>query len=183
MSDTLGLGKIIETSQNKDAIHVAVAPVFAAQLLRPGQHVGFKRKSSNEVEPLPDEQCIGIVDPFLRKPVYTGQRFWMFLYPYTITSLRHDWTHPAFEEASAAKVIIENDGDLEWLHSFAEKADLSYGALIEAAYDYLNNDEYLCQGGKWEGFGVPEEFWVHFEAVTGRLVLPQARGSFFSCSC
>lgn len=93
MSESLGLGKLITTEQHRDAIHIAVAPVTAAAHLQPGQHVGLDAKGEAcalKVQP------IGIVDPFLQGAVAKGQRFWLFLYPGSITSLRHEWTHPAF---------------------------------------------------------------------------------------
>lgn len=46
MSESLGLGKIITTPQQRDAIHVAVAPVVANSELKPGQRVGFVREGS-----------------------------------------------------------------------------------------------------------------------------------------
>ena len=89
------LGKIIEGEAFRDAVHIAVAPVVAGEPLIPGEHVGQ----------LPDgtfgtkaEKKIGIVDPFLMEDVVNkGQQFYLCLYPQTITSLRHVWTHPAFK--------------------------------------------------------------------------------------
>lgn len=98
----IGLGKIITTEQKRDAVHIAVVPVTAAQVLRPGDSVGLKNeKGSGWVGLVDEDEQIGIVDPFLRFNVYQGQKFWLFLFPGTITSLRHDWTHPAFEEEVA----------------------------------------------------------------------------------
>jgi hypothetical protein len=97
------LGQLIEDGDlRRDAVHVAVAPVTAAERLMPGQAVGMASEDSLELVS-PCEQNIGIVDPFLKKAVEPGQRFWLFLYPGTITGLRHVWTHPVFAKGAAAK--------------------------------------------------------------------------------
>lgn len=91
------LGELITSPAGRDAIHIAVAPVTAADYLEPGQHVGFCCKGNTTlVAALEDTELIGIVDPFLKARVEPGQQFWLFLYPNTITSLRHVWSHPAF---------------------------------------------------------------------------------------
>ena len=59
------------------------------------EHGGNIDGFSALVAMLPDKH-IGIVVPFLPAEIREGQRFWLFLYPNTITSLRHVWTHPAF---------------------------------------------------------------------------------------
>ncbi len=97
------LGSLIEDGdRRRDAVHVAVAPVTAAERLAPGQHVGLVGDGTEHVGPASPDGCIGVVDPFLPHPVEPGQRFWLFLYPNTVTSLRHYWTHPAFTAAVAA---------------------------------------------------------------------------------
>lgn len=89
------LGQLIkDDDRRRDAIHIAVAPVTAVAALTPGQHVGLIANNTEQVGPT--DNCIGIVDPFLQHGVEPGQRFWLFLYPNTVTSLRHYWTHPAF---------------------------------------------------------------------------------------
>jgi hypothetical protein len=101
------LGQLIQDGdRRRDAIHIAVAPVTAAEKLLPGQHVGFvndpDRPGNTEIVGMWAEEKIGIVDPFLVNAIEEGERFWLFLYPNTITSLRHVWTHPAFTRAAAA---------------------------------------------------------------------------------
>jgi len=103
MSDIqkLGLGQIITTEQERDAIHIAIAPVTAARRLHPGDHVGLDDEGKAD-DLCGSENYIGVVDPYLKKPVNRGERVWLFLYPGTITGLRHVWTHPAFAAAAAA---------------------------------------------------------------------------------
>jgi hypothetical protein len=95
------LGRLIpDGDRRRDAIHVAVAPVTAAVRLAPGQHVGLVQEGNPELVG-PCQNNIGVVDPFLTEEVEPGQRFWLCLYPNTITGLRHVWTHPAFAAVAA----------------------------------------------------------------------------------
>lgn len=194
MTHDLGLGRIITTPQNRDAIHIAVAPVEAGQDLRAGQHVRLSdggvamlRTSAYQAE------TVGIVDPYLKVAVCKGQMFWLFLYPNTITALAHHWTHPAFEEvekrdhltmARELDQAVQMVQSVKWLKDFAvDRAELSYEELMEGAHNYLKHGEYLCDGGKWEGFVLPKEFWEHYEKATGDKVKDDDKYSFFSCSC
>lgn len=89
------IGKIIRDGERRrDAVHVALAPVQAAEDLLAASHVGFVGNSIHLVGVT--SEPIGIVDPFLRQPVVEGDWFWLFLYPDTIVDMRHVWTHPAF---------------------------------------------------------------------------------------
>lgn len=92
------LGELVTGPAGRDAVHVAVAPVEAGEELLSGEEVGvdIDGKAYNAfargIKPL------GIVDPFLLScKVMPSQRFWLCLYPGTVTSLRHVWSHPAFQ--------------------------------------------------------------------------------------
>lgn len=174
----LNIGQLIIEKQERDAIHVAVAPVVAKEKLFAGQDIGFVDDSfisAGAVKPF-----VGIVDPFLKQPVFPGQEFWMFIYPNTITSLRHEWTHPLFKPAETENLVSKS---VDWVTEFAKSEYLTYEEILIAATNYLNSGDYLCDGGKWEGSSVPDEFWEHYGSITGRKTNEDERGSFFSCSC
>lgn len=73
------IGELVPVGQGRDAVHVAIIPMVAYRTMRPGERLNN-----------------GIVDPFLTRDVCPGERYWLCLYPNTVTSLRHVWTHPAF---------------------------------------------------------------------------------------
>ncbi len=218
MSD-LNLGHLITTPQNRDAIHVAVAPVEAAETLYPGQHVGLVAGSSTFggcVPPMVTGTIkvphLGIIDPYLTTKVMKGDRCWMFLYPQTVTGLRHDWTHPAFsptvtppktekvpaapqpkkpvpveskrKPASVTPVIdiLAVDAAETWLRSFAEGVAIDYDDLMEAAQAWLSSGHYYSEGCRLSGTVVPPEFWTHYETMTGTIVPHDRQESFFTCS-
>jgi hypothetical protein len=94
------LGESPKEDDRRDAIHIAIVPVVAACNLNRGDHVGL---FSNGTASWDVKEKIGIVDPFLKEYVKKGETFWLCLYPYSITSLRHVWTHPAFKATIPAK--------------------------------------------------------------------------------
>jgi hypothetical protein len=95
MSDVTKVGELIAPGSQRDAIHIAVAPVVAMERLEPGQTIGFASAGAN----------------------------------------------------------------------------------------WLNNNDYYCEGGTFEGETVPDEYWDHYQEITGRKVKSGERESFFTCSC
>jgi hypothetical protein len=187
MSDILKLGQLIDADAKRDAIHIAVAPVVASEYLDPGEGINFVDGSTTLVRRVPFDGSIGIVDPFLRKPIRKGDRFWMWLNPYTITSLRHDWTHPAFQTMEIPLVHPLSESSISWIRNYAEELGVDYDDLMIGARvfqdtgdHYYGPDEYGSYG-TFGGMRTNDEFWGHWEKVTGRKA--NNEGNFFSCSC
>ena len=181
------IGKLHQESYERDAIHVAVIPVMASEPLKPGQHIGFT-EGGYRVTATPSEpyKLIGIVDPFLPQDVEKGQRFWMVLYPNTITGLKHVWSHPSIAQDGRG-VASQSE---KWLRDFANEVDADYDEMMHVASTHCEDatnswGEYLIEGGKWEGQSTPSEFWEHYQNVTGKKQRDSKYGStgIFSCSC
>ena len=112
------LGKIHRKKEKRDAIHLAVLPVRAGMQLFPGQIIRI-----DDGEAYLDSAGLGIVDPFLTKEIDEGEKFWMVLKPRLISSLRHVWSHPAFDDEpengdhftlKAEEPEIEDDDEEEY---------------------------------------------------------------------
>lgn len=175
--DTLKIGQIIKEPQSRDAVHMAIVPVKAGQLLSPGNHVGLidgyavplhtslgtKRRSL---------KLIGVVDPFLTNVVGKGDKFWLFLYPGSITSLRHAWTHPEFaDDLEAKQKFMAKQQSKVWLQDFCVREELDYSYLVE--HESVGNKQDLC-----DSLVQNTEFAEHFRVVTGREC-----PDYFSCAC
>lgn len=99
--ETPKVGQLIKDGERRrDAIHVAIAPVTAYETLIPGEKIGFVQQGDYEhvgaCRNGADKYAVGIVDPYLTGSVLKGERFYLFLSPGTVTSLRHVWNHPQF---------------------------------------------------------------------------------------
>jgi hypothetical protein len=176
------LGTYILGDEARDAIHLAVVPIVATEKVYPGQHLTADGKTVGET--------VGICDPFLPGPVNIGQGFWLVLYPRTITSLRHAWTHPAFPEPAVAAPAQQGDRSYseEWMRRWADEhvsADY-YGdgekVSTDKAYAFALDAGRENHIGPYEEARehIDDEWWDHWEAITGEK---GRRGEYFSCSC
>lgn len=172
------LGTIIDETAGRDAIHLAVEPVIAGEDLYAGENIGIRDGKAYSVV----SKHLGIVDPFLKEKVKEGEMFWLVVYPRQITSLRHVWSHPDFPEECAS--FRENSKN--WITEFAELIGITYSKLMAGAEDYAHSGDYLHMGDNEEyssHYDKMEEFWKHYEIVTGETVMEERKGGFFTCSC
>lgn len=198
MSETPPIGKVLDGPKPRDAIHVAIASVRAGQKLKPGQRVGLKKMVDGDEEPIAviNIAPIGVVDPLLSGPVTPGEWFYLWLSPGSISSLRHNWTHPMFDKESleetakrarAEEIESAKEVVMEIVRSLGD--ELTYEEIMGGAASFVRDDEnYLVQygGENWQD-DFPEmadRFWDAYETITGKKVPEGRKGnSFFSCSC
>jgi hypothetical protein len=182
------LGTIIDDTQKRDAIHLAVIPTVAPCALAPGQHV------ETDGSPAAIGKGVGIVDPFLGRQVAAGERFWLVIYPRVITSLRHVWEHPAFSQESQPYVPAGASAAERRLREIADALCIDYYDMMSGADEWVRTSrgskwggEYLTQHGSenWrDDFpAYVDEFWPLYEQVRGVAVPAEHKQSFFSCSC
>lgn len=179
----INLGRILDETAQADAIHVAVAPVRTACSVSPGEHVGFAFDGDTEHVSPQAHQKIGIIDPFLPGKVAARQRVYLFLYPYTVTSLRHTWVHPAFVAQRAEARLQEVQAAEEWLTGLARECALSYPEFLQALRDFRQTGERFCLGTDtpdrcWQD---AEMMWRYYGVVTGDVFCSDSCA--FRCAC
>ena len=136
-------------------------------------------------------KSIGIVDPFLKQTVRRGDKFWLYLYPGSITSLEHKWSHPSFsEEVKEVKsnIFVSASVSEAWMRGWAAthmsedyygegkiSGDKSYQKAIDAGHNlsvgpYEDARDYI-----------DDTWWTHWEIITGcRKPKDEV---YFSCGC
>lgn len=159
------LGKLIECPAGRDAIHVACAPMIADCDLTPGEHIGIVHDGvAGKNVPF-----VGIVDPFLKDKVRKGQKFWLVLYPKTVTGIRHHWTHPSFQDKPEDSAEAR-----EWITAFAARWEYSFNDFMAGAREYVLRGRKLDSNWENQDGEVTDEewsaFWEHFRTLTGLSV-------------
>lgn len=170
------VGQILYGNPQRDAIHIAICPAVAKSTLQPGERISIENLNGTifAYPSTPKKDGDGIVDPFLRYEVKSGNKFYIFLHPDTIRSLRHDWICPKFEDQTKSKVyMIHVARDIQW----------DYDQLMSAAAHWVANKEYAYENNElYKDIGIDwDDFWNHYEILTGHT--PEDRSGFFTCSC
>lgn len=167
------LGKLIVDHELRDAIHIAVAPVRAMENLKPGTWLTWHVQGNTEqVVACNPTRAIGIVDPFLTQSIKEGQYFWMLVKPNTITSLRHEWEHPAFDDARGLAEF--------WIREFADRCGMDHDELMAQAREGVSEFRFGNDFGDYPTDEEAEQFRKYVTMLTGREM--PARPSF-SCAC
>ena len=107
------LGHLLEHSlATRDAVHFAVLPVESKALrLFPGQFVKISGVYPYvEVTHENDPDYLGVVDPFYRKQINHGERFWIIMRPGSTQNLRHAWDHPQVPNDTECSTEPYDDG-------------------------------------------------------------------------
>lgn len=175
----LKLGELITGEAHRDAIHVAVAPVVAGETIGPGDHLELKDGVAFVAEL---GAGIGIADPFLQGSVAKDERFYLWLYPNTVTGMRHEWRHPAFDEGSAK----DRTDSEAWLMQYAKEMNCyeEPASAFETLIDGLRQGELFAHGSDLHGFydlDHAEDLKFHAERYLGIRI--EWDRFTFSCSC
>lgn len=199
------LGTIITEKEKRDAIHLAVEPVIAGQILGPGEHIGIMDGKAYGSKP--GLKLIGIVDPFIMTGLEEGDRFWMVIYPRKINSLRHVWSHPDLPDTvdiepplsrskEVSREFIRNyisqncgeDPDEKPYEGHGEEYGLTkqaeptiYDCVVETASRSTDRDN-LHFGFTIYG-RLTDEFWEHIGVLTDQYIPATMRAQSISCSC
>lgn len=194
------LGTLIGPGEKRDAIHIAVFPVVAAERLARGEHVSLN--AALEAEWAPVNEGVGIVDPFLSEPVKKGDRFWLLVYPRQISSLRHVWEHPKFPASQEtgqqdAEGLIQDAIELQnlreaskrWLEEWIATADCpdfhtTIGAMLQQRDGSSWESDYVHFDGQDAHGEIPAEAWHHLAIYAGiTYEAGTDRPKYFTCSC
>lgn len=160
----------------RDAVHVAVYPVIADEILQPGQRIGFIEHDKQRVRACSDVDCIGIVDPFLTSQVVVGGCFWMFVLPRRIRGLTHHWYLDEIDSSSESET---------WLRDFAADCHMSYRDLLQSVKDGLETG-YIWVGDNEDvsSEDTMRELLDHYSVVMNEKVAEgEAERLFFRCGC
>lgn len=183
------IGQILTEEQiTRDAIHIAVFSATSTEKVYPNEDVGIVGHEHGTdlyfVSSSTEKGFCGKVDPFLRNPVLPGKIFLVFLYPNTITGMKHIYSHPHLdnwdesvdtEMKKAKDYLMRAVGSLGF-NSYDELRDWVGDIFQGYDEDCLHTDS----GSEWMNEN-SEEFWKNYEMVYGSR--PREVPKYYRCAC
>ncbi len=172
----------------RDAVHVAVFSAQSTEKLFPGQDLSIESRNDANAVVTSTGTLIGIVDPFIKAAIPPGERFWVYLYPRTITALSHKWSHPSFEATDSVYATPDTKLSSEqWLRNFCaeydnEDYDFDMMKILKGVFDGDHWADYITIMGSDANGDIPIEVWHHCSIVFGKPI-PKSVPTYFSCSC
>jgi hypothetical protein len=192
------LGTVITDKKvGRDAVHLACFPAKTFDSLTgPGAHVGLLEDGRVSVYAA---KPIGIIDPFLPDLVKAGQEVLVLVYPRTIESLRHVWSHPDVPEENKSVAVLMPQLTVEMTQPVLDRNYLTarlaeIGRTLDPPVSASRLEEAMDEGyvtvyGE-DAYGeipLPPEVWQAYENVHGRMAIADPRrgqqGVYFTCSC
>lgn len=178
----------------RDAVHIAVIAAKAAHKVFAGQHVCYSEGVAYTGK---ENASVGIVDPYLAEPVEEGQRFWLHLYPRTVTSLKHEWEHPSIPRTDKKAIILSEaratrsrEDAEKRLRDWADDKHVSYKRMLFEIEEGLNDNGTFSDGyirltnlDSSESIDNPEVFWNDVSLVLNKRINASLAPTYFSCSC
>jgi hypothetical protein len=132
------LGKYPNILGERDAIHVPIVSVRAGSPLTPGQKCCINEYGEAVKQDLHNRlKTVGIVDPFLKFDVITGENFWLLVDSKAIPSVVHYWEHPDINFSVPTRDVEEN----KYLAGYAKDLGVTYHFLFSAMNTFINENE------------------------------------------
>jgi len=179
------LGKLVRTKDSeRDAIHIAIISVTADCTLKPGVDVAVIARNDDFFATI-EGYTVGIVDPFLKQDVKKGERFHVLLYPNTVTSLKHSWTHPSIKD-----IPKPESKDIQrakaYLEEFASSNRISYQELLDILYEANDEGYYNCGSAEdlQDSLNCDKEnLLFYYSIVSGKQLNRDKDDVWFGCAC
>lgn len=174
MGNIINLGKLVDSWQQREAVHIAVVPVLLREGgHKPGDRIGVKEDWVGRY--YATEGTVGIIDPFLPPDtrLWEDDVVWMLVMPNTVTGMRHMWEHPA---------MMAKEPSYCWMSEFAKRCGRTFEEMMQAATKFLVEGS-LLYGGNELLVDFPSDFWSHYQILTGQVVTEENPGPFFKCAC
>jgi len=128
------LGKVPQELGIKDAVHVAIVSVRAANAMKPGTKCSIN--TDGEATDCDGGKHIGVADPFLKNTILRGQNFNLVLNPDIVDNVTHVWDHPKFTFEPPKKPVKLN----YTIENAAKHFGVTYQQMMDALAYVLEHD-------------------------------------------